>query len=60
MFTKEELGLIDSALTAYWLQINEQHQKDLAKNRHNAEFRPRLMQKVSDLQRKVFYLEISM
>lgn len=43
MFTKEELELIDSALNAYWLQINEQHQKDLAKNRHNNEFRPRLM-----------------
>lgn len=60
MFTKEELELIDSALNAYWLQINEQYQKDLAKNRHNAGFRPRLMQKVSDLQSKVFNLELNM
>lgn len=59
MFTKSELELIYAALNEYWLNLNDQHQKDLAKGRHN-NWQSSTMQKVSDLQSKVFNLELNM
>lgn len=59
MFTKSELELIYAALNEYWLNLNDQHQKNLEKGRHN-NWQFSTMQKVSDLQSKVFNLELSM
>lgn len=59
MFTKSELDLIYAALNHYWLDLNDQHQKDLAKGRHKT-WRSSIMQEVSDLQSKVFNLELEM
>ena len=59
MFTKSELELISAALNEYWLKLNEQHQKDVTKGRHNS-WRSSTMQKVSDLESKIFRMELDM
>lgn len=59
MFTKNELELIHSALTEYWLKLNDQHQKNIAKGRHN-NWPSSTMQKISDLESKVFHLQLNM
>jgi hypothetical protein len=60
MFTKDELELIHSALTNYWLAHNEEYERQKAKGRKKCGWHLSVMDKVTKLQSKVFELENSM
>ena len=60
MFTKSELELIDTALTEYYLKLNDECQRDQAKGRHNKEWKLSVIGKVLALQSKIYNLELTM
>ena len=60
MFTKSELELIDTALTEYYLKLNDECQRDQAKGRRNKEWKLSVIGKVLALQSKVYNLELTM
>lgn len=60
MFDKSELELIDTALTEYYLKLNEDYRRDQAKGRHNTGWQLSVIGKILALQSKVYNLEFSM
>lgn len=60
MFTKSELELLYDALTFYWLHHHDEHERQKAKGRHKCGWHLPVMQKVSDLQSKIYHLKLSM
>lgn len=60
MFTKEELDLIDSALTEYWLKHNEEYERQKAKGRKKCGWHLSVLNRISNLQSKIFYIQNSM
>lgn len=59
MFTKEELDIIDTALTEYYVKLNADYQRDQAKGRHNTGWQLSVIGKVLALQSKVYNLALS-
>lgn len=60
MFTKSELELIYSALTEYYLRHNEEYERQKAKGRYKCGWHLSAMQRVNDLQSKIYHLKLSM
>lgn len=54
MFTKEELELIDAALTEYWLKNNEEYERQMAKGRKKCGWHLSVMGRIDKLQSKIF------
>ena len=57
MFTKEELDLIDSALTEYYLNHQEDYERQKAKGRKNCDWHLSVMDRTLRLQAKIFALK---
>lgn len=60
MFTKKELELIDAALTEYWLKNNEEYEQQIAKGRKKCGWHLSVMDRIGNLQSKIFMLMNSM
>ena len=60
MFTKEELELIDAALTEYWLKNNEEYERQTAKGRKKCGWHLSVMNRIGNLQSKIFMIKNSM
>ena len=60
MFTKEELELIYAALTEYWLKNNEEYERQMAKGRKKCGWHLSVMDRIGNLQSKIYMLENSM
>lgn len=60
MFTKDELELIDTALTEYYLKLNDDYHRDQAKGRHSTGWQLSVIGKILALQSKVYNLELTM
>lgn len=60
MFTKKELELIDAALTEYWLKNNEEYERQIAKGRKKCGWHLSVMDRIGNLQSKIFMLMNSM
>lgn len=60
MFTKEELNLIDAALTAYFLQHSEEYDRQKAKGRKKCGWHLSVMDRIGKLQSKIYLLVNSM
>lgn len=56
MFTKEELKLIDAALTEYWLKHNEDYERQKAKGRRDCDWHLSVLKRCTDLQGRIFNL----
>ena len=59
-FTKEELELIYAALTHYWNFNHQEHERKKAKGRKNCNWHVTVMNKITNLESKIFYLKNSM
>ena len=60
MFTKEELELIDTSLTAYYLQNNEEFERKMGKGRKNCSWHLSVMDRIGNLQSKIYYIKNGM
>ena len=60
LFTKEELELIDAALTVYYLKNNEEYERQKAKGRKKCNWHLSVMNRCSNLSSKIFYLKNSL
>ena len=60
MFTKDELELINTALTEYYLKHIKEYDTQKAKRRKNCDWHLSVMKKTSDLQSKIYILKNSM
>lgn len=60
MFTKEELELIDAALTVYWLKNNEEYERQMEKGRKKCGWHLSVMNRINYIQSKIFELKNSM
>lgn len=60
MFTKEELDLIDTALTEYWLKNREEYERQMAKGRKKCGWHLPVMNRIDNLQHKIFLLKNDM
>lgn len=49
MFTKEELDLIDTALTEYWLKNREEYERQMAKGRKKCGWHLPVMNRIDNL-----------
>ena len=54
MFTKDELILIDSALTEYYLNHHDEYERQKAKGRKKCSWHLSVMDRTSKLQSKIF------
>ena len=59
-FTKEELELIDAALTVYYLKNNEEYERQKAKGRKKCNWHLSVMNRCLNLSSKIFYLKNSL
>lgn len=59
MFTKEELELIDAALTAYYLKNHEEYDRQVAKGRTKCGWHFSVMNRIDKLQSKIFEIKNS-
>lgn len=60
MFDKSELELLYTALNAFYLELDADYQRDKAKGRHNTGWQKSVMQKILNLQSKIFEMELTM
>lgn len=60
MFTKEELELIDAALTVYYLKNHEEYERQKAKGRKKCGWHLSVMDRIGKLQSEIFVLKNSM
>lgn len=60
MFDKNELDLIDTALTYYWNHLNKDHKNDEAKGRHKTGWQVGVMKRIDALTSKIYRLMNSM
>lgn len=60
MFTKEELELIEASLTEYWLKNNEEYERKASKGRKNCKWHLSVMDRIDNLQSKIYYIKNSM
>ena len=60
MFTKGELELIDAALTEYWLKNNEEYERQAAKGRKKCGWHLSVMDRINNLQSKIFMIKNDM
>lgn len=59
MFTKEELELIDAALTELYLKHNEEHTRQMEKGRKHCNWHLSVMDRIGNLQSKIYYIKNS-
>lgn len=59
-FSKEELELIDAALTEYWLKNREEYERQRAKGRKKCGWHLSIMDRIGNLQHKIFLLKNDM
>lgn len=57
MFTKDELDLIDAALTEYFIKHTEEYTRQRDKLRKNYGWHLRVMDKISALQSKIYMIK---
>jgi len=60
MFNKEELELIDAALTEYFLKHNEEYKRQMEKGRSKCGWHLSVMDRVGRLQSKIYYIKSGM
>ncbi len=60
MFTKEELELIYDSLVAYYLKHHEEYERQMAKGRKKCGWHLSVMNRISNLQSKIYYIKNSM
>lgn len=60
MFTKEELELIDAALTEYYLKHHEEYERQKAKGRKKCGWHLSVMNRIGNLQSKIYVLKSGM
>lgn len=60
MFTKEELDLIDASLTEYYNTHNKAYEEQKAKGRKKCSWHLPVMDRILELQSKIFILKNSM
>lgn len=60
MFTKDELELIDAALTECFNSHTEAYKRQKAKGRHKCSWHLRVMARISTLQSKIYRIKNSM
>lgn len=60
MFTKEELELIDTALTEYYLKHSEEYERQKAKGRRKCDWHLSITNKITNLHSKIYMIKNSM
>ena len=60
MFTKDELDLIDAALTEYFIKHTEEYTRQRDKGRKNCGWHLRVLDKITALQSKIYMIKNGM